>query len=254
MLEVYSSPIFSATAQTFLDITRRVLCRIINYAFYSTKGSFWEIFLVEICAPRSRISSDHRCRFTAQNFSVGLSNLNPNVSRWSYFRKKFVGIFINFYIFGLWEVTSQTFDKKIMIGWPKLPSTVSEIFNGEKLSHQKNFFPSVSDFELMIFGLLVKKFGKLTKTALYVSRRDFRRIKSFKLKSFFIITSWICADDLQDSGEKCRKNHQSCFQPVQTNILPKNVMEKKNSTLSAFRKETSEVWREIELSEGPNFA
>ena len=137
MLKIYSSPIFSDTVQKFLDITRRVFCRIINYAFYSTKGSFWEIFLVEICAPHSRISSDHRCRFIAQNFSVGLSNLNPKVSRWSYFRKKLVGIFINFYIFGLWAVTSQTFDKKKT----GLPSTVSEILKGEKHSHQKKNFP-----------------------------------------------------------------------------------------------------------------
>ena len=137
-LEVYSSLIFSDTEQMFLDFMLRVLCRIINYAFYAPKGSFWEIFLVEICAPHSRISSDSRCRFIAQNFSVGLSNLNPKVSRWSYFRKKLVGIFVNFFIFGLWAVTSKTFDTKRVTGLPKLPSTVLEIFIRKIFLTRKN--------------------------------------------------------------------------------------------------------------------
>ena len=77
-LEVYSSLIFSDTAQNFLVFMRRVFCRTINYAFYSPKGSFWEKLLFEICASHLRISSDSRCGFSAQNFSLGLSNLNPN--------------------------------------------------------------------------------------------------------------------------------------------------------------------------------
>ena len=76
-LEVYSSLIFSDTAKNFLDFMRRVFCRIINYAFYSPKVSFWEKFLFEVWASHSRISSDKKCGFIAQNFSVGLSNLNP---------------------------------------------------------------------------------------------------------------------------------------------------------------------------------
>ena len=134
-------------------------------------------------------------------------------SRSSYFRKKLVGLLTSFFIFGLWAVSSQTFDKKTT-GLPKLPSTVSEIFRGEKLCHQKKFFPAVSDFELMIFGLLVKKYGRLTKTALYVSREDFRRKNSFKLKSFFSISLWIRADGFQDSGKKMSqispKLHSTC--------------------------------------------
>ena len=107
------------------------------------------------------------------------------MSRSSYFRKKLVGIFINFLIFGLWAVTFQTFDKKVMTGLPKLPSTVSEIFKGEKLSQQEKFFPSVSDFQLRLFGILVKKLGRLTKTARYVSRGDFKR-KNFRIKIIFL--------------------------------------------------------------------
>ena len=60
---------------------------------------------------------------------------------------------------------------------PKLPSTVPESLKEEKNSHHKTFYPSVSDFEIMFFGLLVKKFGKLTKTTLYVSKGDFRKKK-----------------------------------------------------------------------------
>ena len=36
---------------------------------------------------------------------------------------------------------------------------------------------------------------------------------------------WKSVDDFQDSGEKCRKHHKSCILPVQTNILPKKVLE-----------------------------
>ena len=157
------------------------------------------------------------------------------VSRSSYLRKKLVGIFISFFIFSVWAVTSQTFDKKITTGLPKLPSTFSEIFKGEKLSYQKKSFPSVSDFELRIFGLLVKKIGRLTKTALYVSRGDYRRKKSFELKSTFSISLWNWADDFQDSGHKCRKYYQSCILPVQTVNLLKTVLEKKNSTVSNYQ-------------------
>ena len=76
-LELYSSLISSDTAQNILDFMRRVFGRIINYAFYSPTGSFWEKFLFEIYASHSRISSDNRRGFFAQNFPVGLSNLNP---------------------------------------------------------------------------------------------------------------------------------------------------------------------------------
>ena len=46
-MEVYSSLIFSDTAQTFLDFMWRVFRRNINYAFYAPKGSFKGIFCLE---------------------------------------------------------------------------------------------------------------------------------------------------------------------------------------------------------------
>ena len=67
-LEVYSSLIFSDTAQYFWDFMPRVFCRIINYSFYSTKGSFWEKFLFEICASHSRISSGNWWAFLQKTF------------------------------------------------------------------------------------------------------------------------------------------------------------------------------------------
>ena len=207
-LEVYSSLIFSDTEQIFSDFMRRVLCRIINYAFYAPKGSFWEIFLVKICAPHSRISSDHRCRFIAQNFLVGLSNLNPKSVQMILFQKKTCWNIYQFLFFGRWAVTSQTFDtKKGLVCW-NCPLRFQKFFLRKFFSPEKIYL-SVSDFELMIFVLLFKKFGRLTKTALYVSRGDFRRKKSFELKSIFSISLWNWADDFQDSGDKCRKHHQS---------------------------------------------
>ena len=148
--------------------------------------------------------------------------------------------------------------KKGMAGLPNLPSMdPEEILRGKKHSWEKQFFSSISDFELMIFGLLVKKFGRFSKTALCVSRGDVRMKKSFNLKSFFSISFWIWADDFQDSGEKCSKHHQSCILPVQTNILPKNVLEKKNSTLEDFQGKNLEISAEKCLqknSEGTKFA
>ena len=172
-MEVYSSLIFSDTAQIFLDFMRRVFCRITNYAFYSPKGSFWEKFLFELCASQSRISIDNRWGPVAKNFSVGLWIQNFQIIP---FQKKNLLECLSFFF---WTVSSNfsDFNKTKMTGLPKFPSTVSEIFKGEKLSHQKKIFPSVFEFELKIFGLVDKKFGRLTKTAFYVSRGELRRKK-----------------------------------------------------------------------------
>ena len=67
----------------------------------------------------------------------------------------------------------------------------------------------------------------------------------------------IWAVDFQDSGEKCRKYHQSCILPVQTNILPKNFLEKKNSTHANFQGKSLRIsaGKSLEeISEGTNVA
>ena len=109
------------------------------------------------------------------------------VSRSSYFRRKLVGIFISFFFFSLWAVTSQIFEKKIITGLPKLPSTVSEIFEGEKLPHQKKFFPSVSDFELLILRILAKNVANITKAAFYLSRLTFCQKKVMQKKNSTLV-------------------------------------------------------------------
>ena len=108
LLEVYSSLFFSDTVQNFLDFMRRIFCRIINYAFYSPKGSFWEKLVFEICASHSRISCDNRCGFFAQNFPVGLSNLNPKFVLIILFKKKFCWNIYHFLYF--WTVSSNFSD------------------------------------------------------------------------------------------------------------------------------------------------
>ena len=65
--------------------------------------------------------------------------------------------------------------------------------------------------------------------------------KTLKLKTFFSISLWIWTDDFQDSGEKCRKYHQSCILPLQTNILPKNVLEKTSSTIADFQRKNLRI-------------
>ena len=74
----------------------------------------------------------------------------------------------------------------------------------------------------MIFGLLVKRFGRFIKTKLYVSRGDFRLKQVFEIESFFSIIWSLWADDFQDSVEKCPKCHQSCILRVQRKIVPKH--------------------------------
>ena len=75
--EVYSSLIFSDTAQNFWTLCDEFFAGLSIMHFTHPKGVFWEKFLFEICAWHSRISSDNRCGFMAENFSVELSNLNP---------------------------------------------------------------------------------------------------------------------------------------------------------------------------------
>ena len=111
ILEVYSSLIFSDTAQNFLDFMRRVFCRIVSNAFYSHNGSFWAKFLFEICASHSMIWSDNRCGFIAQNFSVGLSNLYPKCPDHPTSEKNLLEYLSISFFFGLWAVNSQNSDK-----------------------------------------------------------------------------------------------------------------------------------------------
>ena len=126
-LEVYSSLIFSDTAQNFLVFMRRVFCRTIIYAFYSPKGSFWEKLLFEICASHLRISSDSRCGFIAQNFSLELSNLNSKCPDHSFSEKTCWNNYQFLYFFTVSSNFSDFWQEK-MTGLPKVPSTVSEIF------------------------------------------------------------------------------------------------------------------------------
>ena len=175
-LEVYSSLIFSDTAKLF-GLYAKSFSQDYQLCFLLAQMEFWEKFLFEICASHTRISNDNRCGFIAQNFSVGLSNLNPKCADHPISEKKLVIIFINFFIFGLWAVTSQTIDKKNNDWVAETALYAFRDFLVMKTFSPEKLFPCVSDFELMIFGHLVKKFGRLTKTALYVSREDFRRKK-----------------------------------------------------------------------------
>ena len=143
--------------------------------------------------------------------------------------------------------------ENLRAGLPKLLSTVSENIERKRLFHQQKKFPSVSDFKLMIFGLLVKKFGRFTKTALYVSGGDFRRKNSFDFKSFFSISLWLWAADFQDPGENWRKYHQSCLLTVQTNILPKKCFEEKKANTFGFPGKKSQNFREKLLAWFSNF-
>ena len=158
------------------------------------------------------------------------------MSRSSPFRKETCW---NVYQFFFWTVSSNfsDFNKKIMTGLPKLPSTVSNIFKGEKHSPQKKLFPSVSDFELMIFGLLVKKIGRLTKLHSMCPEATFEG-KNFQIKiislHLFVNLSWCFSGFWQ----KCRKYHQSGVLLVETNILPKNYFGEIEFNTCGFSGET----------------
>ena len=76
-------------------------------------------------------------------------------------------IFRNFHLLLYFWTISKIFlrllAELLLAGLTKLRSTVSEIFEGQKLSHQKKFFPPVPDFELMIYGIESRNFGKSSK-------------------------------------------------------------------------------------------
>ena len=79
---------------------------------------------------------------------------------------------------------------------------------------------------MIIFAYLAKKFGRVTKTDFYRSRRDLRRRK-IDWNLFFSISSWHWADNFQDYGKKNRKCPQKCFLRVQRTILAKIDFRKK---------------------------
>ena len=57
----------------------------------------------------------------------------------------------------------------------------------KKISNQKNLFPSISDFELLIFRLVAEKIGIVFKAAFYVSGGNFcSKTVSERKKTFFI--------------------------------------------------------------------
>ena len=180
-------------------------------------------------ASDSRNSSVKRCGFVLENLSVGLSKTNPtcpdDLTREKHFSKfSSLPLLLNY----KQKLFFRNLAENLMAGLSKLPSTVSESLK------EKDFSPEI--ILLINFWLWVddfrgpgQKFGRFTNTALYVSRGAFPREKFFESKSFFSISLWLWSDDFHYFGEKCRKCHQSCILPVQTNILPKNGLEKKNS-------------------------
>ena len=200
---------------------RRIFCRIINYAFYSPKGSFWEKLVFEICASHSRISSDNKCGFFAQNFPVGLSNLNPKCVQIILFKKNFCWNFYQFLYF--WTVSSNFSDF-----WQKNNDWVAESalysfrdFQRRKTLSPENVFPSSFWLWANDFRASGQKVRKVNQNCTLCVQRRLSKETIFKLKSFFSNSLSTCADDFQDSGEKCRKYHQRFIPLVQTNILTK---------------------------------
>ena len=122
--------------------------------------------------------------------------------------------FRNFFQFlFLWTVSSNFSDFRQKIQWLGCPNWLLRVqrrFLKEKVFARKKFFPSTSDFELIFFAYLAKKFGRVTKTDFYRSRRDLRRIK-IDWNLFFSISSWHWADNFQDYGKKNRKCPQKCI-------------------------------------------
>ena len=78
------------------------------------------------------------CRFIAQTFSVGLSNVNPKCPDDPILEKNLVGIFINFFIFGLWASIFQSIDKKLKgrVAEPAFYGSRGD-FQGKKHSWEK---------------------------------------------------------------------------------------------------------------------
>ena len=175
--------------KSFWSFLRKCLRKIIKYAFYVLKGMFWEKFLSwNLCLTITELTRKS-FGFLAANLSLRLSKLKPTrpqgpigdehflkyssifldvkidsfESRWSCWIKTLSEIFFNFFIFGLWAVTFPIFGRTFN-GW--VAQTVFYGSRGDfwkkKIFARKKFFPSTSDFELIIFAYLAKKFRKYT--------------------------------------------------------------------------------------------
>ena len=138
-LEVYSSLIFSDTAQNFLDFMRKFFCRIINYAIHWPKWSFWEKFPFELCTSHSRISSDNRCGFIAQNFLVGLSNLNPNCPDHIFSEKNLLQYLSISLFLDCEQKLVRHLTKNQWLGCRNCPLRFPRFFNDKNFLTRKNF-------------------------------------------------------------------------------------------------------------------
>ena len=138
--------------------------------FFSYQKKIWKGLLFGIWASHSRISSDNRCGFTAENFLVGLSKLNPTCPQ-NPVGDIIFDVFINFFIFGLSGKTFRIFGCLFSAGLTNCLLRLQKRFMRERdFFGSKIFFPSFSDFELMILRLSTKKTGRVIKTAFYVCR------------------------------------------------------------------------------------
>ena len=106
-LEVYSSLIFSDTAQNFLDFMIKVFCRIINYAFYSPKWSFGRNFCLKSVLHLHGFQAIIGAGFCTKVFGRVVQS-ESKVSRSSFFRKKTCWNFSQFLYF--WTVSSNFSD------------------------------------------------------------------------------------------------------------------------------------------------
>ena len=195
--------------------------------------------------------------YCKKNFSVGLSNLNPKCPDHPISEKKICWKIYQFLYF--WTVSSNFSDF-----WQKNNDWVAESalysfrdFQSRKTLSPENFFPAVSDFELMTFGLLFKKFGSLTKTALCVSRGDFRR-KKFSNENLFSPT--VCELVLmifRILEKNVAITTKAAFYLSGLTFCQKNVLERMNSTLAVFQGKHLRLPAGKcieEISEGTNFA
>ena len=131
---------------------------------------FWKGILFGIWASYSRTSSDNRYGFTAENFLVGLSKLNPRCPQYPVGHIIFE-VFINFFFFGLSGKAFRIFGFLFSAGLTNCLLRRHNWFMRERdFFGSKICFPSFSDFELMILRLSAKTTGRVIKTAFYVCR------------------------------------------------------------------------------------
>ena len=201
---IYQILSFRTLSVNFLDVWQTFFAWFVKTAFYGFRGHFWSKnfewklnkllvhkrrfllrLLFGICASHPRIPGDGNCGCFARGFLVGLLKLNLSCPEDTIGEKRFskyssYSSFLDCQQKFLGLLGETSLDEKnpfnIWLRANDFQATApEETFGGKIFLRIESFFPSVSDFQLMIIGLLAKNRKGHQKWILRVQRKFLAR-------------------------------------------------------------------------------